>query len=62
MEHKENTNPKLYSAKEVIEILGVSRPTLLREINNGNLKAFKAGRQWRITEEALNEYMKPEKI
>lgn len=49
--------PKIYTLKEVEEILGVTQRTLYRWIESGTLKAFKAGRTWRVTEQSLQEFM-----
>lgn len=49
--------PKIYTLREVQEILGVTQRTLYRWIDNGSLKAFKAGRTWRVSEEALQEFI-----
>lgn len=45
---------------QVAHRLGVHRKTVLREIERGHLRGFKAGRDWRISPEALVEYMHPE--
>lgn len=47
----------VYSLSEVIEILGVTRRTLYNWIKDGKIKAIKAGQQWRITQEALEEFL-----
>lgn len=49
--------PKIYTLKEVEQILDVSQRTLYRWIDSGSLKAFKAGRTWRVSEEALQEFI-----
>lgn len=49
--------PTIYTLKEVQEILGVTQRTLYRWIDAGSLKAFKAGRTWRVSEEALQEFI-----
>lgn len=51
---------RTYTITEVKNILGLSRPTVYSRIEDGTLKAFKAGRQWRVTEQALKEFMKPD--
>ena len=48
---------KSYSMRQAEEPTGLSRFTIKREIERGNLKAVKLGAQWRITEAALREYM-----
>lgn len=47
----------VYSLSEVIEILGVTRRTLYNWIKDGKIKAIKAGQQWRITQEALEDFL-----
>ncbi len=49
--------PKIYTLHEVEEILSVTQRTLYNWIDSGKLKAFKVGRTWRVTEEALHEFM-----
>lgn len=53
----EKKKPIIYTLKEVQEILGVTQRTLYRWIDAGSLKAFKAGRTWRVSEEALQEFI-----
>ncbi|MDD7793664.1 helix-turn-helix domain-containing protein [Clostridium sp. 'White wine YQ'] len=48
---------KAYSTIEAAEILSVCKDTVLREINKNNIKAFKVGKDWRIHESSLMEYM-----
>ena len=48
---------KYYSLKELEKILGRSRPTLLKYVNNGELKAVKTGNAWRVSERDLAEYL-----
>jgi len=42
-----------YSTDEAAEVLGVHRNTIKNRIKEGELQAFKIGRQWRIPREAL---------
>lgn len=44
---------KLYTMKEVAEILKLNRRTIYRYLKDGKLKATKVGREWRITEPQL---------
>lgn len=46
-------NIKVYTPKEVAEVLKVSYRLVLDEIKAGKLKASKVGRGYRITEEQL---------
>lgn len=57
---------KLYTPKEVADILKVTLESVYVYLNTGQLKGFRLGkdinintdkRRWRITERALNEFM-----
>lgn len=48
---------KLYTTDEAREYLKVSYPTIQRYIKSGKLKSQKLGRQYRITESALKEFI-----
>ncbi|MBI9008710.1 MAG: helix-turn-helix domain-containing protein [Tenericutes bacterium] len=52
--HNETEN--YYTLSDLIDILGVSRRTLLKYIKQGKLRAFKLGNQWRVTEAELNKF------
>lgn len=41
---------------QVAHRLGVHRKTVLRELARKKLRGFKAGRDWRVTPEAVVEY------
>lgn len=47
---------EVYTLEEVQTLLQVTRRTLYNWIKGGKLKAFRAGRQWRVTKEALAEF------
>ena len=47
---------EIYSLHEVEALLMVTQRTLYKYIKAGKLKAFKAGREWRVTAEALKEF------
>jgi len=44
---------ELYTLNEVAEILKVGQRSLYNFIKDGRLKAVKAGREWRVSGEAL---------
>lgn len=46
-----------YKTSEVANILKVNIETVKNEINRGKLTAFKVGSEWRISFQALQEYM-----
>lgn len=45
---------------EAIEYLKVSKPTLLKYIRLGRIKAIKAGKGWRILQSELYRFLKGE--
>ena len=48
---------KTYKTTEVCEILQVTQRTLYNYLKAGQIKAFRTGREWRFTEEAVKEFM-----
>ena len=48
---------KVYTLKEVTEILQVSRRTVYNYIKADKLHAFKMGKYWRVTEESLRDFI-----
>jgi excisionase family DNA binding protein len=53
--------PDLYTPEEVAERLRVSRRAVYQWLTMGKLVGMKAGQGWRITEEALIDFMKSNK-
>lgn len=49
---------KLYTIEQIAEILQVGDSTVRRMIADREIEAIKVGRQWRITETALQDYLK----
>lgn len=49
---------KIYTTNELQEILQVEKRTLYNYIKANQIKAIKLGREWRVTEEALQEFLK----
>ena len=47
---------EVYTLKEVGDLLQVTRRTLYNWIKGGKIKAFRIGKEWRITKEALLEF------
>ena len=47
---------KLYTATEVCEILKVSKRTLYNYLRAGQIHGVKIGREWRFTEESVQEF------
>jgi excisionase family DNA binding protein len=48
---------KIYTATETCELLKISQRTLYRYINDGSIKGFRAGRQYRFTEEDIKDFI-----
>ena len=48
---------KVYTLEEVAEILQLTRRTLYTYIKNGQLKAVKIGKYWRVSEETLQQFI-----
>ncbi len=48
------------TSDEAIEYLKISKPTLLKYIRQGRIKAVKAGKGWRILQSELNRFLKGE--
>jgi excisionase family DNA binding protein len=45
---------------EAIQYLKISKPTFLKYIRLGRIKAIKAGKGWRVLESELNRFLKGE--
>lgn len=53
---------KVYSVKEVAQILQTSRQQVRRMIQNEELAAVKVGREWRIPAERLEEFLEDTEV
>jgi excisionase family DNA binding protein len=53
-------NDAVLTTEEAIEYLKISRPTLLKYIRLGKIKAIKAGKGWRILQSELYRFLKGE--
>ena len=56
---------KLYRTGEAAKLLGISKPTLLRKIKNGEIKAHRIGREYRVPESEIKRILKgklPDKV
>lgn len=47
---------------EAIEYLKISKPTFLKYIRLGRIKAIKAGKGWRILQSELYRFLKGEEV
>ena len=50
--------PEIMTFKECQQLLKIGKNTLLDLIHNGELDAFKIGNRWKITKEAVVEFVK----
>ena len=48
---------RIYTLKEVADILKVTRRSIYNYIKEDKLKAVKIGREWRVTEDALKAFL-----
>lgn len=48
---------EVYTLKEIEDLLHVTRRTLYNWIKSGKLKAFRIGKEWRVTGEALQDFL-----
>lgn len=48
---------KYYEIEDIVKMLKLTRRTIYNYIKDGKLKAFKVGREWRVTETALLEFL-----
>lgn len=48
---------RVYTLDEVAEVLKITRRTLYTYVKEGKLKAVKIGREWRVSENALQAFI-----
>jgi len=48
---------RVYTTEEALEVLKVTKRTLYRYIKAGQIKAIRLGREYRITEDALRDFL-----
>lgn len=51
------SEPDTFDMSHAARLLGVTRKTIQREINRGNLRSFHVGTRVRITKQALVDYV-----
>lgn len=51
------TNIRVYSLKQVADIMGLTRQTIYNYVTAGKLKARKIGKEYRVKEEDLKEFI-----
>jgi len=47
----------VYTLKEVMDILKITRRSLYNDIKDGKLKAVKIGKYWRVSHETLKDFV-----
>jgi len=52
---------KFYTINQVAEILDMHHKTIRNFISDGKLRASKVGKQWRVSDDDLNSFMKNSK-
>lgn len=52
-----NENKEIYSTTEIAKKLGLSSQSIIKQITNGNLTAFKIGKVYRIAKYNLIEFL-----
>jgi excisionase family DNA binding protein len=53
----EATGEELLTFDDALQVLGTSRPTLYRLLNQGNIKGLKVGKQWRFRKTDIQAYL-----
>ena len=54
---KQEQLPIVLTPAEAMDVLGVGKNTMYRLLNSGQLPAVRIGRSWRITGNALEDYL-----
>ena len=50
-------NSEFLKVDDVMELLGIGRNTMYRLLNSGELKGFRIGRTWRVSRDAISDYI-----
>jgi len=58
--HFEMEKDAVLTSQEAIEYLRISKPTFLKYIHLGKIRAIKAGKGWRILQSELNRFLRGE--
>ncbi len=53
-------NDEVFTTNEAIRILKISKPTFLKCVQKGHIKAIKIGNGWRVLESELQRFLKGE--
>ena len=52
-----NGNDDVFTTEEAIRYLKISRPTFLKYVHQGKIKAIKAGKGWRVLGSELYRFL-----
>jgi excisionase family DNA binding protein len=55
-------NDSVLTTDEAIEYLKISKPTFLKYVHHGKIKAIKAGKGWRVLQSELYRFLKGEEV
>ena len=58
MSRTANSEPKFMTVAEVATVMRVSKMTVYRLINSGELPAVRVGRSYRVLKQAVDSYLK----
>ena len=58
MKHREEPDTTILSAQDVQDMLYIGKNTLYRLLKDGEIKAFKINRIWKIPKESVDEYIR----
>ena len=53
-----NNAKDILTLKELQELLHIGKNTALRLVQSGEIEAFKIGKQWRVTKESIQKYIR----
>ena len=56
----QNRNERVLTTQDAMEYLKTTRPTLIKMVKEGKLKANKIGRGYRFLQEELDKYLRRE--
>ena len=55
-------NDTVLTTDEAIDYLKISKPTFLKNVHHGKIKAIKAGKGWRVLQSELYRFLKGEEV
>lgn len=55
-------NDRVLTTNEALKYLKISKPTFLKYVRKGRIRAIKAGKGWRILQSELNRFLRGEEV